>query len=90
VEKADEVTGESFQRSVKSASLFYLAVSIPPPALEVTWDLDKEESRDGRSGNGLWTGLTGCDGAIDEQPREEFFSLAFPLLSLARTKSRGS
>jgi hypothetical protein len=32
----------------------------------VTGDLDKEESRDGRSGNGLEAGLAGCDGGIDE------------------------
>jgi hypothetical protein len=37
----------------------------------VTAVLDKEESRDVRIGNGLGTGLTGCDGGIDEQPREE-------------------
>jgi hypothetical protein len=45
----------------------------------VTGDLEKEKSRDGKSGNDLGTGLTGCDGGIDEQPRKEFFSLAFPL-----------
>jgi hypothetical protein len=43
----------------------------PPPALEVTGNLDEEESRDGRSGNDLGAGLTGCDGGIDERQREE-------------------
>jgi hypothetical protein len=43
----------------------------PPPALKVAGDLDKEESRDGRSGYDLGAGLTGCDGRIDERPREE-------------------
>jgi hypothetical protein len=40
----------------------------------VTGDLDKEESRDGRSGYDLGAGLTGCDGGIDERPRKEVFS----------------
>jgi hypothetical protein len=53
-------------------------------------DLDKdEEIRDGRRDNDLGTGLvTGCDGRVDERPREEIFSLVFPLLSPARPKSR--
>jgi hypothetical protein len=37
----------------------------------VTGDLDHEESRDGRSGYDLEAGLSGCDGGIDERPREE-------------------
>jgi hypothetical protein len=41
-----------------SASFSYLAVSVPPPDLEVTGDLDKDESRDGRSDNDLGAGLT--------------------------------
>jgi hypothetical protein len=60
----------------------------PPHALEVTGDLDKEESRDGRNGYDLGAGLTGCDGGIDRVKR--VFSLAFPLLSPARPNSRGS
>jgi hypothetical protein len=44
----------------------------------VTGDLDKEESRDGRSGYDHGAGLTGCDGGIDERPREEG---VFPSLS---------
>jgi hypothetical protein len=45
----------------------------PPPALEVPGDLDVEVSRDRRSGECLGLRLTGCDGGIDERPREEFF-----------------
>jgi hypothetical protein len=37
-------------------------------------DLDKEESRDGRSDDDLGTGLTVCDGGIDERTRDEGFS----------------
>jgi hypothetical protein len=40
----------------------------------VTGDLDKEDRRvDGR-GYDPGTGFTGCDGGIDERPREEGFS----------------
>jgi hypothetical protein len=51
-----------------------------PHALEVTGDLDLEESRDGRSGYDSRAGLTRFDGGIDEQPREESFfaSLSSP------------
>jgi hypothetical protein len=50
----------------------------PPHALEVTGDLDNRENHDGRSGSDLGIGLTGCDGEIDERPREGgfFFSLS--------------
>jgi hypothetical protein len=46
----------------------------------VTGDLDKKESRDGRSGHEIGAGLMGCDGGIDEQAREEgyFVSLSPP------------
>jgi hypothetical protein len=37
----------------------------------MTGDLDKEDSRAGRSGNDLGAGFTGCGGGIDERPREE-------------------
>jgi hypothetical protein len=51
----------------------------PLPALEVTGDLNKEESRAGKSGNDLGAGFTGCGGGIDERPREEgFFFQPFP------------
>jgi hypothetical protein len=47
----------------------------------VTGDLDKEESRAGRSGNDLGAGFTGCGGGIDERTREEgdFASLSPPI-----------
>jgi hypothetical protein len=74
-----------------SASFFYVCVSRPPPhALEVTGDLDKEDRRVCGRGYDLGTGFTGCDGGIDERPREEGFLSTFPLLSSARPKSRGS
>jgi hypothetical protein len=70
---------------------FSVCVSWSPPyALDVTGDLDKEGHRVGRRGNNLGEGLTGCGGLIDEQPREGFSVPAFPLLSSARPKSRGS
>jgi hypothetical protein len=37
----------------------------------VTGNFDKEESREGRSGNDLETWLTGYDGGIDTRPHEE-------------------
>jgi hypothetical protein len=33
----------------------------------MTGELDEEERRDKRSGYGLETGRTGCDGGIDER-----------------------
>jgi hypothetical protein len=36
-------------------------------------DFDSEKYRDGRSGYDLGAGLAGCDGGIDERPREEGF-----------------
>jgi hypothetical protein len=82
--------GKTFQRGDKCASFFICLSRSPPHALLVTRDLDKEESRDGRSGNDLGAGLTGCDGGIYERPPEEIFPLVVPMLSLARPKSRGS
>jgi hypothetical protein len=55
----------------------------------VTGDLDEEGSREGKSGYDLLADLTGCDGGIDERPREKVFSLAFPLLSPARPNIHG-
>jgi hypothetical protein len=43
----------------------------------VPGDLDYEESRDGRSTYDLGAGLSGCDGGIDERPREESFFGSF-------------
>jgi hypothetical protein len=37
-----------------------MSVYHPPRPLDVTRDLVEEERRDGRSGNGMGTGLTGC------------------------------
>jgi hypothetical protein len=71
-----------FRRGGRSASFFYVCVSrFPPPALDVTGDLDKEDRRVGRRGNDLGGGLTGCGGRIDEHPREEgfFASLFLPI-----------
>ena len=63
-----------FRRGGRSASFFYVCVSrSPPPALEVTGDLDKEDCRVGGRGYDIGTGFTGCDGGIDERPREEGF-----------------
>jgi hypothetical protein len=86
-EKSEEIVHdrENFQRGGGSASFFFLAVSVAPTAphaLEVTRDLDKEESRDGMNGNDFGTQLPGCDGGIDERPREEGdFANLFPPIS---------
>jgi hypothetical protein len=64
----------TFQRGCMSVSFSaWLSRSppFPPLALDVTGDLDKEDSRDGRSGYDIGGGLTGCDGGIDKRPREE-------------------
>jgi hypothetical protein len=80
--------GKLFSTATKAPASFYLVVSVPPPALEVTGDLDKGESRDERSGNDLGTGLTGCDGGIDERPHEEggFASLSPPISGKTEVK----
>jgi hypothetical protein len=54
---------ESFSARRYESKLFCKAISPPPPpthqyALEVMGDLDKDVSRDGRSGYDLGTGLT--------------------------------
>jgi hypothetical protein len=57
-----------------SVSFFYVCVSRSPPlSLEVTGDLDKEDRRVGGRGYDLGAGFAGCDGGIDERPREEVF-----------------
>jgi hypothetical protein len=43
----------------------------PPPALEVTGDLDKEEGSRRWARLRPWGGATRCDGGVDERPREE-------------------
>jgi hypothetical protein len=80
--KTEEMSGGN-PVAEAGASVFHpsFCVSLsPPPALEVTGDLDKEASRAGRSGNDLGAGFTGC-GGIDERPREEgfFASLSPPI-----------
>jgi hypothetical protein len=61
---------------------FFFSICVswsPPPALELTGDLDKEDRRVGRRGKNLGAGLTVCGGGIDKHPREEgFFSQPFP------------
>jgi hypothetical protein len=73
------MAGKIFQCGRGSNSFSSLVVS-PPPALEVTGDLDEEESRDGRMSYDLGAGPTGFDGGIDERLREEglFASLSSP------------
>jgi hypothetical protein len=60
----------------------------PPPALEVTWDLDKEDRRVGRRGNDLGAWFTGYGGGIDEQPREEAFLPAYLRLDRSHARAR--
>jgi hypothetical protein len=69
--------------------LFPMSVCLDPPPTcpRGDGDFDKAERRVGRSGSDLRTESTGCDGGINERM---VFSLAFPLLSSARPKSRGS
>jgi hypothetical protein len=70
---------ENSQLGGMSASVSCVVVSVPPPpALEVTGDLDKEERREWRSGNDLGTELTGFDGGVDKRPHEEgYFAASF-------------
>jgi hypothetical protein len=78
----NEMARKSFQRGGTTASFFHLADSAPLPSLEVTGNLGKEESRDGRSGNDLEIGLTGYDGGIDKRPHDEGFVASLsPLIS---------
>ena len=58
-----------------------MCLAPPPPALEVTGDLDKEDRRVGGRGYDLGAGFTGCGGRIDERPSEEgfFASLSPPI-----------
>jgi hypothetical protein len=88
LELAPDSKGE--QRSCASSTL--LSGAPPPhrPALKVTGDLDKGESRDGRSGNDFGTGFAGWDGGIDERPREEvFFAVLSSPISVKTEVTRG-
>jgi hypothetical protein len=80
-EKTGEMSGEN--SGAEAGAHFYVYVSRSPPlALEVTGDLDKEKSRDGRSGNDLGIGLTRFDCGIDERQCEEvFFATPSPPIS---------
>jgi hypothetical protein len=40
---------------------------MPPHALDVTGDHDKEERGDGRSGNDLGAGIAGCNGRVGKR-----------------------
>jgi hypothetical protein len=83
--------GKSKRRGRSAYFSLRMCVSVPPLGLERTGDLDKEERRVGRRGYDLGAGLAGCGDGIDERPREEgSLACAFPLLSSARPKSRGS
>jgi hypothetical protein len=77
---------KTFSAAARTLALSVLYTWFPPPTLEVTGDLDWEESRDGRSGFDLGAGLPGCDRGIEERPTEEgFFASLYPL-SPARPK----
>jgi hypothetical protein len=52
----------------------------------VTGDIDYEENRDGKSGYKLGAELTGCDGGIDERPREEVFSASLSSFFSGKTE----
>ena len=82
IEKTEEMSGENPGAEAGAPFFSYVCVSrSPPPVLEMTGDLDKEDRRVGRRGNDLGAGLTGCGGGIDERPYEEGFlaSLSPPI-----------
>jgi hypothetical protein len=86
------MSGESPSAEARALVFPSICVSRSPPlALEVTRDLDKEDRRIGRRGNDLGgRGLRDAVvGSTSDHVRKVFF-LAFPLLSSARPKSRGS
>jgi hypothetical protein len=58
----------------------------PPPFLEVTGDLDKEDRRVGGRGYDLGAEFTGCGGGIDERPREEGFLASLSPLIFGKTE----
>jgi hypothetical protein len=72
-EKSGKWPGQLFSAAEGALAFYVWLPRSPAPALKVTWDLDKEDSCDGRSDNDLGTGLTGCNGGIDERPREGGF-----------------
>jgi hypothetical protein len=58
-----------------------LCVGVPPHALEVTGDLDKEERRVGGRGNDLGEGLRDAAAELTSVNVRTVFFPAFPLLS---------
>jgi hypothetical protein len=80
--KIEEMSGKNSGAEAGAPIFFCVSVSrSPPPALEVTGDLDKEDRRVGGRGYDLGTGFAGCDGGIDERQRVEGFlaSLSPPI-----------
>jgi hypothetical protein len=67
--KQGKCSGKQFSAVARALAFFYEVVLPSPYALEVAGKLEKEGSRDGRSGYNFGAGLTGCDGGIDERPR---------------------
>jgi hypothetical protein len=82
--------GKLFGAAARALAFFDLVVSAPPPALEATEDLDKDKSRDGRSGNDLGRGLRDATAGSTSDHVWSVFSLVFPLVYPSRPKSRGS
>jgi hypothetical protein len=70
--KAGKMARNTFQRGGRSPSFFCGCLGSPtcPRGDGVP---RQRGSRDGRSGNNLWTGLTVCKGGINERSREEGF-----------------
>jgi hypothetical protein len=79
--------GKHFSAAEGALAFSVLLFGSFPSALVVMGDLDKEESRDGRSGNDLGTGHTECDGGIDERPRREVFLTSLSPLYLWQDRS---
>jgi hypothetical protein len=79
-EKTGEMSKENPGAEAGAPIFSFVCVSRPPPpALEVTGDLGKEDRRVGRRGNDLGAGPTGCGGGIDERPRlKGFFASVSP------------
>jgi hypothetical protein len=81
-EKPEKWLGKLLCAAAGALAFHFVCVSrSPPPALEVTEDIDKEERRAKRSGNDLGAGSTGCYGGVDKRVREEvFLASLFPFI----------
>ena len=90
-EKNREMSGEN-SGAEAGAPIFsmHVCLSPPPHVLEVTGDLDKEDRRVGGRGTTLGRGLRDAAAGSTSDSERRVFLLAFPLLSSARPKSRGS